>query len=141
MASLTAARNTVRVGVDAVIRDFTDPVAAGQMIYAGAIVCLDASGNAVKGATATTLSARGIAQKSANNSNGAAGDIRVEVSRGAYWLSNSTAADAITRAEIGDNCYIVDDQTVAKTNGGSTRSVAGKILDIDANQGVLVEFA
>jgi hypothetical protein len=46
----------------------------------------------------------------------------------------------ITRAEIGDDCYIVDDSTVAKTNpGGNTRSVAGKIVDVDA-KGVWVRI-
>ena len=52
---------------------------------------------------------------------------------------NSAAGDAITRAEIGDVCYIVDDETVAKTNGTSTRSAAGTIRDVDA-QGVWVEI-
>lgn len=42
-----------------------------------------------------------------------------------------------TAADIGSDCYIVDDQTVAKTNGTNTRSVAGKIMDVDA-QGVWV---
>ena len=31
-----------------------------------------------------------------------------------------------------------DDETVAKTNGSNTRSVAGKVLAVDANLGVLV---
>ena len=40
---------------------------------------------------------------------------------------------------MGSDCYIVDDQTVAKTNGGATRCVAGKVWDVDA-EGVWVEF-
>jgi hypothetical protein len=40
---------------------------------------------------------------------------------------------------IGNDCYIVDDQTVAKTNGTATRSIAGKIRAVDA-QGVWVEI-
>ncbi|KAK0329991.1 hypothetical protein LTR94_034588, partial [Friedmanniomyces endolithicus] len=60
------------------------------------------------------------------------------VKKGQFRWANSAAADAITRAEIGDPAYIVDDQTVAKTNGGATRSVAGTIRDVDA-QGVWVE--
>jgi hypothetical protein len=35
--------------------------------------------------------------------------------------------------------FIVDDETVAKTNGSSTRSVAGICRGVDA-QGVWVEF-
>ena len=54
--------------------------------------------------------------------------------------ANSAAADQITAADIGNDCYGVDDQTVAKTNGANTRSVAGKIYDVDA-QGVWVKFS
>ena len=41
--------------------------------------------------------------------------------------------------DIGKDCFIVDDQTVAKTNGANTRSRAGKVFDVDAD-GVWVDF-
>lgn len=129
MTALTRDRNTPRIEGDR----YGDPVAADTVIYAGSLACLDASGNAVPGATATTLTARGRAEELADNTGGAAGDVTVTVRPGTYRWANSAAADAITRAEIGDDCYIVDDQTVAKTNGGSTRSLAGKIVDVDAD--------
>ena len=78
-----------------------------------------------------------MAIDAANNGSGSAGDINVETERGVFRFENSASADAITRAEIGDTAYIVDDQTVAKTNGSSTRSAAGTIVDVDA-QGVWV---
>lgn len=132
---LAADRNTPR-------RDgfrFSVVLAAAVKIYAGSIVCLDAAGNAVPGATATTLTPVGRANAQVDNSAGLAGALSVEVERGVFRYANSADADAITRAEIGDVCYIVDDQTVAKTNGGGTRSRAGLIADIDA-QGVWVEL-
>ena len=46
-------------------------------------------------------------------------------------MGNSTDADAITIADLGNACYLVDDATVAKTNGSSTRSVAGIIRYVD----------
>ena len=49
-----------------------------------------------------------------------------------FPFKNSTSTDEITRAEIGDNCYIIDDETVAKTDGSSARSIAGKIVDLDS---------
>lgn len=118
---------------------FSHPLAAATVIYAGALVALNAAGNAVPGATATTLTAVGVAQEHADNSTGAIGDVRVEVRRGVFQFANSAAADEITRAEIGDSAYIVDDQTVAKTSGTSTRSVAGIIRDVDAG-GVWIEI-
>src|SRR5262249_12871348 len=98
----------------------------------------DASGWAVPGSTATGLIPIGRADKRADNSAGANGDINVKVRRGVFRWANSSAGDQITQAEIGDFCYIVDDQTVAKTSNGGARSIAGIIEDVDA-QGVWLQ--
>lgn len=115
------------------------PVKAATKIYAGGLTCLDASGWAVPGSASTTLTCIGRAEEQVDNSAGANGDLTVTTRRGTFRFKNSSAGDAITRAEIGDTCYVVDDETVAKTNGGSTRSAAGIIRDVDA-QGVWVEI-
>ena len=94
---------------------------------------------AAAGATATTLKAVGVAERRADNSAGAAGAIRVRCRKGPHLFANSAAADAIALADVGADCFIVDDQTVAKTNGANTRSVAGKVFDVDAD-GVWVDF-
>lgn len=128
MTALAADRNTPeRLG-----DDFEFPVAAATKIYAGAIVMLNASGDATKGATATGQTCVGRAEEQVDNT-GAAGAKTVKVRKGVFRWANSAAGDAITRAEIGDTCYIVDDQTVAKTDGTGTRSAAGKIVDVDAD--------
>lgn len=136
MTALTGDRNTTnRAGTD-----FEYPVAANARIFAGAIVAIDtATALANKGATSTTLKCVGIAQAAADNTGGAAAAIRVRVRRGLWCLANSGAADQLTLADVGADCYLVDDQTVAKTNGSNTRSIAGKVRDIDAT-GVWVEF-
>lgn len=135
MTALTKDRNTVcRDGVQ-----FSDPVAAAVVIFAGSLVCLNASGYAVPGSTSTTLKARGVAQEQVDNSAGAAGDLAIETRRGVFPFANSTSTDEITRADIGASAYIVDDQTVAKTSATNTRSVAGVIRDVDSN-GVWVEI-
>lgn len=118
---------------------FSHPIAAATVIFAGALVALNAAGDAVPGSTSTTLKAVGVAQETVDNSSGAAGAVRVEVRRGLFRFGNSAAADAITRAEIGSNAYIVDDETVAKTSGTSTRSIAGVIRDVDS-AGVWIEI-
>lgn len=135
MTALTQDRNTLRrEGLS-----LEPPVAATTKIYGGSIVAINASGYAVPGATATTLKAAGVAERRADNSAGAAGDIRVRVRKGVHVFANSASTDAIALTDIGADCYIVDDQTVAKTNGTSTRSVAGKVFDVDAG-GVWVNF-
>ncbi len=122
-------------------KDFSRDIAANVKIWQGAIVALSATGYATPGATATTLVADGIAVQTVDNTGGSAAAFKAPVRKGTFRFANSASTDAITRAEIGDDCWIVDDQTVAKTNGGdpATRSKAGRIMDVDA-QGVWVEF-
>jgi hypothetical protein len=128
MTALTQDRNTpYRTG-----ESFRDPVAASVTIFAGSLVCLDASGNAVPGATATTLIARGRAEEQVDNASGSAGDKTVNVRPGVFRFANH-GGDAIDRADIGGTAWIVDDKTVAATDGSSSRSAAGVIVDLDAD--------
>lgn len=135
MPALTAERNTIERNGSSL----NLPAAAAKKIYAGSLVARDGSGNATPGAAATTLKGVGRAEESVDNSAGAAGDLTVKINKGIFRFGNSTSADLIATADIGNDCYIVDDQTVAKTSGSSTRSVAGKVFDVDA-QGVWVDF-
>lgn len=128
---LTAPRNTqARIGE---VFDF--PVAASTTIHQGALVALSA-GYAAPGATATGLIAVGRAEESATAVS--AGDAKVRVRRGVFKYANSASGDLIAQADVGADCYIVDDATVAKTNGTNTRSRAGQIVAVDAD-GVWVQ--
>lgn len=117
---------------------FEFPVAAGAVCYAGGIAVLN--GAVVQpGTTATGRRAVGVFEARADNTGGSAGAIRAKVRRGTFRFKNSASADEITLADVGNQCFIVDDETVAKTNGSSTRSAAGTVRDVDA-QGVWVQF-
>lgn len=111
-------------------------MAANVTIYAGALVMLNASGNATPGATATGQIAAGVSEKTATNG-ATIGATKIGVRHGVFTFANSAAADEITKAHYGKDCYIVDDQTVAATDGSSARSRAGKVMGVTA-AGVLV---
>ena len=114
-------------------------VLAATKVWAGTLVVLTAAGYAQGGAVATTLKAAGVADETVDNT-GASGDLKVRVRRdGWFRFTNGTAGDLITIADIGNSAYILDNQTVVKTDGSAARSVAGKIRDVDA-QGVWIEF-
>jgi hypothetical protein len=132
--SLTADRNTPLMDTSTL----GVPVAAGAHIFAGAMVCANATGFATPGATATTLTYLGRAEASVDNTGGADGAQTVIVRRHKSFKWVNSAGDLVTQASLGLPVYIVDDQTVAKTNGGNTRSVAGKMVGLDAD-GVWVE--
>lgn len=126
MAALTAERLTEK-------RDgkrYVYPMAASKKIYQGSLVVLDASGNAEPGSTATGKIAVGMAVATVDNSSGSAGDKNVEIEAGVFKWDNA-AGDALTAAEVGDTCYITDDQTVNKTATG--KSAAGRLVALDSD--------
>lgn len=131
MTATTTERNTKKLGSSSEPEVLSLPIAAATALLKGTIICDNGSGYATPGVTSTTIIAAGIADASVDNSAGSAGDLSVPVRRGCFRFANSTAGDAITIAERFDECWLVDNQTVAKTSGGSTRVRAGIIFDVD----------
>ncbi|MCB1520667.1 MAG: hypothetical protein KDJ37_08830 [Hyphomicrobiaceae bacterium] len=125
--ALTQDRNTPhRDG--AIIRH---AVKGGVTIYAGALVVLD-GGFAKPGVTGVGLVAVGRAERQVDNAAGANGDAFIDVRRGVFAYDNA-AADPLDAADVGKTCFIVDDATVAATDGGdpATRSAAGRVLVVE----------
>jgi hypothetical protein len=123
MTALTADRSTpMRDGVT-----YSYPVAAATEIFQGSLVVLDASGNAEPATDAASKVCVGRAEEYVNNT-GAAAAVNIEVRAGTFrWVNSGT--NTLTKANIGDSCYIVDDQTVDSLATAS--SPAGIMVDID----------
>ncbi len=132
MVALTENRSTLQLQSG----DRMGLLGASQTIYAGALLMRNASGHVVKGATATGCVGVGRAEDVGSSTT--AGITLQEFREGVFRFANS-AGDLIATADIGAACYIVDDQTVAKTSASSTRSPAGAVVDVDA-LGVWVRF-
>jgi hypothetical protein len=127
--ALSAARNTpARVVPWATTEEYG--MAASTTIYAGGLVMLDA-GFAKPGATAVGKFAVGRALETKTNS-GAAGAKTIKVDTGIFKDTNS-GADAVDADDVGAACFIVDDETVAETNGTNTRSAAGIVYGVDSD--------
>lgn len=133
MAALSAARNTPQLTGDV----FGFPMKAAVKGYQGGLAVLNA-GYLAPATTALNLVAVGRFDDTYDNTAGANGDITGAAERGVFKFANH-ATDLIAQADVGADCYIVDDQTVAKTNGTGTRSRAGKIVAVDAS-GVWVQI-
>jgi len=134
MAALAAPRNTLARSGD--IREM--PVKASTKIFQGALVAIDASGWALPAAAVAAHKVIGRAEDTFDNSAGANGAINARVATGVFRWNNSASGDLIARSDIGAACYVVDDNTVAKTSDTGARPVAGIIFDVDAS-GVWVE--
>lgn len=79
-------------------------------IYGGALVMFNATGYVVPGADTASQIFAGVANKQVDNSSGSSGDLDVEFYREGLFMV--TLDTAITRANVGDQVYLVDDQTV-----------------------------
>lgn len=136
MAALTGPRATP---VRQTPRTRTIPVAANAVIRQGGMVQINAAGYAVAAVATAANVTTGMAKATVDNTGGANGALSVDVERVVARYGNSASTDAIARTEIGKTIYVVDDQTVAKTDNSAARPAAGRCFDVDA-QGVWVEF-
>ena len=114
------------------------PMAATAVIPAGVIVCANASGYAVNGSTATTLTYIGRSEESVDNSAGSNGTKSILVRRRKAFKFANDGTDPVLPARLFKACYIVDNQTVANTDGTGTRSAAGVVIAIESD-GVWVQ--
>jgi len=117
MTALTKARTVKSIpGLS-----FAYPVLANAVIYQGAIVVITSAGWAKPGVTGLGLTTVGVAREGVNNTGGSNGALIVEVDERIADMANSAGADEIAAGDVGKVCYLVDDQTVAKTDGGTAQ--------------------
>ena len=127
MAALTQERNTTQLRGETRV----EPLAASVKVWKGSLLMRNAAGFVTRGATATGCIGIGRAETTVDNSAGAAGEKVASSGRGIFGFANSEGGDAIGQADVGRLCYIVDDQTVAKTDGTESRSPAGIVDGIE----------
>lgn len=116
------------------------PVEASTSIYGGALVAINAAGNAVPASAIGALKCVGRAERQCLNlatggtispdgiASGVAGSISVPIHQGVFYL-NINADSTITKASFGANVYASDDNTVSLSDASGTRPYAGYILD------------
>jgi hypothetical protein len=134
MSAAAAPRNTRERG------DFNHSeeqlVKTSLVLWHGAMGAVDATGYLVPALTSTTLKRFcriNLAPERKLDTTGIASGVKTaKMEFGEFQWANSTAGDAIAQADVGNDCYAVDDQTVAKTSGSASRSICGKIMGVDA---------
>lgn len=116
---------------------------AGATVLEGTLAIVGTDGYALDstqaaGADKTCL---GVWDNSAQNI-GSDGDALALVRRNKQFLFANLTTDAVTQADLGEWVYVADNQTVAKTDGTGTRSVAGRFMGFDTqfDQHVWVEI-
>lgn len=147
MAALTAPRRTQELAGN---QRSQHGLKAQVTIFAGAMVILAAgwlraaregqgADNAAKAADAATYRCIGVAEQTLTG--GAVdGDVQGDVRAGLFLMKNGAGGDVLAKDDVGFTCYVIDDQTVGKTNPNATRCVAGAVFDVTA-EGVWVDIS
>jgi len=106
-------------------------VVAGDVIYQGALVKINAAGFLAPCSAEAGATFAGVAYEGVDNSAGAAGDEVCRVEKyGAYLMSGS----GFSQADVGSEVYASDDDTISTTQGSNEQAV-GKIVEyISATQ-------
>jgi hypothetical protein len=105
---------------------------ATKVFYARALVMLEATGKFLipaAGATAGVCCGRvELDNKNSVDTTGQAdGDTVLDVKCGIFPFNIGASADALVKADELNDVYVIDDQTVGKTDGGTGRAIAGQL--------------
>lgn len=108
-----------------------------DIIYRGALTCVDTSGYLLAGQDTAGYTFGGVAYEKADNSAGTAGDIECRVYRSGVF-EFVAAGMAIT--DVGKKVYIADDQTVQLAQPGGGNVFCGVIVDYVSATSVFVDI-
>jgi hypothetical protein len=135
---------TLRYGTKDGHQNLYQPLAASVSIYSGTIALTNASGLAHPATSvATTDTCWGLFNGLFNGTptvstpiveGTTAGVDTIGIDTGTFWLTPGISGDAITQANVGQLCYVIDEVTVGATSGGGTRPVAGRVIQIGLAQ-------
>lgn len=136
-----ALNDALKTDFDAPYRDgelLPAPVAKGEFIPAGTIVCVNTKGFAVGGSESADLTYAGRAETFVDNTDGQDGDATVLIRRkkAFRWLNDGT----ITQDMLFKPVYILNNRTLAGADGATagSRSKAGVLVMLDGD-GVWIE--
>jgi hypothetical protein len=127
--ALSAGYGPARRGAPPTAGMFGGPVAAGEQIWRGGMLCWNAAGGLQRLQTASGVSFAGMASKDYNNTaSAAAAPVGMEALLGTFALTVPTATPANIHAAV----YATDDNTFTLT-GGSNMQI-GTLAGIENGQ-------
>lgn len=148
MAALTGYRNTLKMKDTSALDLIFAPIADNVKCFVGGMAALDVNGRIVAAGSATAVGPivgkievpyqpQAIGVNPSPNTvydntvaGHVAGALNVAVRQGVFKWATGAAADAVVQANLFQDCYAIDDQTVSSLPTGG-RSRAGKVVQVD----------
>ena len=107
------------------------PMVAADIIYAGAIVKVNAAGFIAPASAEAGAVSAGIAYETVDNSAGASGDKSCKIIRkGTFLLSGA----GFSQTDVGQSVYASDDQTISNAQGANEQEIGKVVVFVSATQ-------
>ncbi len=143
MSALTAQRRIEGNLANDFTLNFDFPIAGNVILYKGGYGALNANGFLVPASSTPGLRAAGIIAPGTNHSTYdttasgpqgqlADGAINGRVQAGVFPFIIS-GTDPVTQADVLNDVFLVDDQTISRSDGGAGASIAGQLIRIDTS--------
>lgn len=122
------------------VKELSLTLKSGKVAYQGGRACLNtADGKCYPAASGVaTLVSIGFFK---DNVDATSGDkavlVELDTEVDAAWMRNDTLGSPAGSADVGSECYLLDDQTVTMSSSGNSK--AGRVLRVDSTKGVLVQ--
>jgi hypothetical protein len=126
--ALAGSRNTPRKGD---VRQHPFKVEEDAVIYAGAMVAVNAAGYLVPAADTAGLAVVGVAHNDVDATGLDDGAVSCLVDIGVFGFANA-GSNGAAQADIGRLVFVKDDQTVQNATGATNDVVAGILVEIDS---------
>lgn len=119
MTALTSDIPTTRFGVPGEAHQpLSFPVGAAQKPWGGAIAVTYGGYLIAASTPSSDQIVVGVMLRTADNSAGAAGAIKAEVSTGSFFFFGGASSDALTQVDVNQPVYLIDEKTIGKTKIG-----------------------
>ena len=130
MAALTKDRNTLNKELG---RAISVPLLANAIVFAGGMAARDATGFVVPASDTAGLKVIGWFDEGGDNTGGADGDLEVIVRKGVAGFNND-GGTVVDQADLGNEVFVSDDQTVEKIAGVANNIRAGTLDRLEDGQ-------
>lgn len=133
MSALAASRKNFS-NKGPVLLDFGFPAKASKVFYPGALVMKGTDGYLIPAATTAGGRVMGVVElenhPSVDTTGTSDGDVTLCVRMGIFPFAIGASTDAVTKADEGNDVYVLDDQTISRL-AGSGRPVAGQLFLVE----------
>jgi hypothetical protein len=99
-------------------------------VLKGVLVGINSDGFVYEADDISVVKVLGKSSATFDNSLGDDGDLYVEIEYGTFSWNNTVGAGAVSTGDVGETCFVADNQTVSMTG----TVAAGVVVDVQKNQ-------